>query len=253
MAKIIFLGTAASVSSPQRDSTSFLFLHKKELFLIDCPGSIVYKLLRVGINFRKLSNIIITHQHPDHMYGLPHLIHAQSYLNNKINIFSNKKVKKVIENLVKIMNLTSKNYPTLNFYNVFSQEFFYLSKDLKIKAIKNNHIEESFGIEFIFKKKLLYSSDTAISHNIVEEAKKCNYLIHDCTASSSFFQKHPDISSLHTDAKTLSKVFKNTQIEKIIPIHFLLLEKGEEKKIRKELAEIKDKIIFPSDYQCLTL
>ncbi|MCD6583190.1 MAG: ribonuclease Z [Candidatus Omnitrophica bacterium] len=254
MAKLIFLGTAASIPSKNRDNTSFLFLHKKEMFLIDCPGAIHQKLLKAGINFKDIKNIVITHQHPDHFYGIIGLIHAQGYLSKKLTIFSNQNTISLLKELIRRIGLNRSPFPKVSFHDVFKKEFFYNSPSLKLTAIKNKHIRNSFGVKFIFDGKiLLYSSDTALSKTILKEAKEAQYLIHDCTASSSYFKEYPQLYKMHTDAKTLASILQNIPLKKIVPIHFLLLKKGELRKIKKELTPLGKKIYFPSDFDILTL
>ncbi len=255
MPKIIFLGTAASVPSPLRDNTSLIFIYKKEVILIDCPGSIHFKLLKAGLDFKKIKNIIITHQHPDHFYGIIGLIHAQGYLNDSLNIFTNQPTINLLKNLIKKLNLDEKIYPKIKFFNVFKKRFFYGSKNFKIKAILNSHIKDSFGIKILIKNKksIVYSSDTSFSQNIIEEAKGSDYLIHDCTASSFYFGKHPQLYKMHTSAELLVKIAHQTKAKKIIPIHFLLLEKEEEKRIRKELKPIRNRLFFPKDFSVISL
>jgi hypothetical protein len=58
---------------------------------------------------------------------------------------------------------------------------------------------------------------------------------------------------MHTDSKSLVETFKNMKLKKVVPLHFLLLEKGEQKRIKDELKPLGKKIFFPSDFSSLTL
>lgn len=252
MGKLIFLGTAASVATKTRDTTSFVFVHKKVPFLIECPGSIVYKLYGAGIDFTKLKNVIITHQHPDHVYGILHLIHAQYRLNDELTIFTNAPTQTLIRKMIRLMNLNKPHYPRVRFVNVFTQKYFYLRSGLKICAIKNAHIPSSFGVKFSFANtSVLYSSDTRPIESIINAGKKSTHLIHDCTGSSSYFKKYPQLKKMHTDSETLCETFKDMPLKKIIPVHFLLLRKGEEQRIKKELIPLGKKLYFPNDFDRL--
>ncbi|MCM8787776.1 MAG: ribonuclease Z [Candidatus Omnitrophica bacterium] len=255
MAKIILLGTSSSIPTKKRDNTSFLFIYKNQLFLIDCPGSIVQKLLKVKIDFRKLQNIIITHEHPDHIYGIISLIHSQMYFNKLLNIFTNKTCIKIIKKLTKIFDLDKPNFLKIKFFDVFENETFYKYNDLELSALKTKHIKNSFGVKFTFAKKtIIYSSDTAFNEGILQEGVKIDYLIHDCTASSSYFKKYPQLYKMHTCSKDLANYLqKNKNIKKLIPIHFLLLDKKEEQRIKNELAILGNKVIFPKDFSKLRL
>jgi ribonuclease BN (tRNA processing enzyme) len=253
MPKIIFLGTSSSIPTKERDNTSFLFLYKRKIFLVDCPGAIVQKLLKVNVDFKKLKNIIITHHHPDHIYGIVSLIHTQAYLNDYLNIFTNSECIKIIKKLVKIFSLNKEHYPKINYYDVFKKNPFYSKNGLILEAIRNKHIKNSFGVKFIFgKKSLFYSSDTSFYPKMLEKIKDVKYLIHDCTASSGYFKKHPQLYKMHTCAKDLKEYLKTKSNVILIPIHFLLLRKNEEKKIKQELEALKNLILI-KDFQTLIL
>jgi len=251
MAKITFLGTAASIPSKNRDNTSLIFSFKKELLLIDCPGSIVQKLIKTNHDYSKINKIILTHHHPDHIYGLPHLIHAQYLRNKQIDIFSNLYAIAIIKKLIKSFGLNKKGYPKITYHNVFKRPSFYSNHGLELKAITNKHCKQSFGIKFEFKNKsIVYSSDTAISKNIISASCGCAHLIHDCTGSSVLFKKYPALSKMHTNAKDLAKTFYKSGIEKITPIHFLNFTN--EGRFRKnDLSLIKDKLLLVNDLQTI--
>src|SRR4030043_500857 len=76
MAEIYFLGTGGWVATPQRDNTSVLLRAGAKLILIDCPGSVVAKIRKLNFDSREVSTIILTHVHPDHIYGLPSFVHS---------------------------------------------------------------------------------------------------------------------------------------------------------------------------------
>ncbi len=252
MAKITFLGTAASVSSRARDNTSLLFSADKKYVLIDCPGSIVHKLEKIGIDFRALKKVVITHPHIDHYYGLFHLIHAQSYLNKHITIYARRPTIRILKKLVSDMKLKKSHYPRITFDEVTFRRPFLRRHKITLRAIPNNHTEGSFGIQFSSgAKKVLYSCDTALSDSIISAAKRCDYLIHDCTASSRYFKKHPQLFRVHTNARDLAALVRKTRVKKLIPVHFLLLEKNEMRRIRGELIPLGKRVRIPSDFDRL--
>lgn len=253
MATLKFLGTASSIPSKDRDNTSFIFKYKSNSFLIDCPGAISHKLLKTEEDFRKIKKLIITHHHPDHIYGIISLIHTQMHSNKKLFIFSNKPSIKIIKQLVKIFKLDRSGYPKIKYTDVFEKEFFFSQEGLKVKAVKNIHIEKSFGLLFFWqKKKLFYSSDTSFSQKMLKNTGKIDFLIHDCTASESYFQKYPKLYKMHTSSLQLAGYLKNKPETALIPIHFLLARKKEMSRIRKELSFLK-KVVIPEDYQTITI
>jgi ribonuclease Z len=65
-----FLGTAASVPSPERGLPALLVQHEGRRYLVDCGEGTQRQLMRSGIGFRRLDRVLLTHGHLDHILGL---------------------------------------------------------------------------------------------------------------------------------------------------------------------------------------
>ena len=251
MAKIIFLGTSSSVPTKTRDNTSLLLLFKNQKILIDAGGSPCHKLEKIGIRFWELKDIIITHLHPDHIYGLVNLIHSQGYLNKYLNLYTHKESITFIKKFSQLFKVYKRHpYPELIFKDVFSQRFFYAKENLKLQAFKTFHTPQSFGIK-IYKnsKKIVYTSDTKFSEKLIEECAGADTLIADCTSYEAYFRKHPQLYRMHTSSRQLGYIAEKSKVKKLVPLHFLELEKNTLRTIIKELKKnYRGKIIIPQDF-----
>ncbi len=69
--QLLVLGTSSGIASAEADNTYLALRGLGSPLLIDCGGSPHHKLLRAGIDPRELAGVLLTHDHPDHLYGLP--------------------------------------------------------------------------------------------------------------------------------------------------------------------------------------
>ncbi len=74
MFEIVFLGTSASAPSAKRNLPAQVVKHDEYRFLIDCGEGTQRQILQSGIGFKRLSRILITHSHLDHILGLAGLL-----------------------------------------------------------------------------------------------------------------------------------------------------------------------------------
>ena len=74
MFEILFLGTSASAPSAKRGLSGQIVSHNEYRFLIDCGEGTQRQILQSGIGFKRLTRILLTHGHLDHILGLGGLL-----------------------------------------------------------------------------------------------------------------------------------------------------------------------------------
>jgi ribonuclease Z len=70
MFELVFLGTAASAPTVERNLVSAMVRHRERRFLIDCGEGTQRQIMRSGLGFRRLDRVLLTHGHLDHILGL---------------------------------------------------------------------------------------------------------------------------------------------------------------------------------------
>src|SRR5512135_2251216 len=70
MAELILLGTGAALSDADRENTYLVVRGEESAILVDCAGSPTQRLLKAKVPLESIDHLILTHHHPDHMYGL---------------------------------------------------------------------------------------------------------------------------------------------------------------------------------------
>jgi ribonuclease Z len=71
---VVFLGTAASMPTPQRSPAALLVRRGGERLLFDCAEGTQRQLLRSSVGLPELEEIFLTHYHADHFLGLPGML-----------------------------------------------------------------------------------------------------------------------------------------------------------------------------------
>lgn len=70
MFEILFLGTSASAPSARRGLSAAIVSHDEYRFLVDCGEGTQRQILQSGAGFKRLTRILLTHGHLDHILGL---------------------------------------------------------------------------------------------------------------------------------------------------------------------------------------
>ncbi len=258
MTEICFLGTGGAVATKERDNMSFLIDHDETLILVDCSGTVIQKIKKFNYDPRKVTSILVTHIHPDHIYGLPSFVHSLMLDKCLIQLFGSKEAVQFCQDLLDLYHLRDKKIKAkIEFVSLNPGENFELKESLQCVSYKVPHSSSSLAYRFRFeeeKKELLYSGDTPLNPLLFKEASGVDYLIHDCSAPSRFCKKYPSLHTVHTHSLELGKLSQKAKVKCLIPCHFF----GE---LEFPLSEIEDEIrknykgrlVIPEDLKKITL
>lgn len=137
MIKVTFLGTSDAIPDAERNTTSVLLNYKNENILIDCGEGTQRQFRKLKLNPCKITRILITHWHGDHILGLSGLLQTLSLsgYNKTISIFGPKGTKSFMSLLLKTFVFQGK-------YNIKIEEVdgkFFENDDFYLEAAKMNH------------------------------------------------------------------------------------------------------------------
>ena len=74
MPKVIILGSSNAVPSQDHENTHLVIVGEERTILVDCVSNPIVRLEQAGVDFNNLTDIVITHFHPDHVSGVPLLL-----------------------------------------------------------------------------------------------------------------------------------------------------------------------------------
>jgi len=74
VARLILLGTSNAIPAEDHENTHMALVGTEGVVLIDCVGTPKVRLARAGIVLDSITDLILTHFHPDHVSGVPLLL-----------------------------------------------------------------------------------------------------------------------------------------------------------------------------------
>ncbi|MFA5061233.1 MAG: ribonuclease Z [Candidatus Pacearchaeota archaeon] len=97
--KLTFLGTGSAIPTARRNHPSFYLQYKNENILVDCGEGTQRQFRKAGLNPCKITRILITHWHGDHVLGLPGLFKTLmlNEYNKELEIYGPKGTKRRVE------------------------------------------------------------------------------------------------------------------------------------------------------------
>jgi ribonuclease Z len=79
MLQVIFLGTAGSLPTPERNPSAVLINREGELMLFDCGEGTQRQMMRARTGMMRLNYIFLSHLHADHILGIPGLLETMAF------------------------------------------------------------------------------------------------------------------------------------------------------------------------------
>lgn len=258
MSELYFIGTGGSVAIKERDNTSLLLHTRESLLLIDCPGSVIQKLRKLNFDPRKIRSLLVTHIHPDHIYGLPSLVHSLMLDECLLRIYGSEKAVRFCADLLDLFNLRNENVKCrVNLISVEDKGTQRLSSSLSCSFFKVPHSAASMALHFYLENEgihFIYSGDTPLYPSLFQEAAGADYLVHDCGAPSRFFQEYPSLQSMHTDALSLGKYAQEAGVKNLLPCHFFGKIDFSLEEIEEEIKKyFRGNLIIPRDFSRISL
>ncbi|MFP4485238.1 MAG: MBL fold metallo-hydrolase [Spirochaetaceae bacterium] len=205
------LGTGAAMSDPHRTVTMLAVEDENDLYLIDCGGDAVQRLLLLGAPLEKLRGVIVTHEHPDHVAGFP-LLMEKLWLAGRtapVDVYGIESALRTAERLLDTFDTSGwEGMPEIRRHEVaYEPGAPVLSEGpWSVTASPGVHSVPVVGLRVAHQAEegktptvIAYSCDTEYSEDIVELASDADVLIHEATGSMG------NHSSVHDAARVAAR------------------------------------------------
>lgn len=217
MSKVIILGSSNAVPTQKAENTHMVVLGKERTLLIDCVSNPIVRLEQAGVDFNNLTDIIVTHFHPDHASGIPLLLMDMWLMGRQkpLNIYGLHYTIDRVETMMNLYNWSEwpQFFPVV-FYRLPSNEMSPVLScdDFIVHASPVHHMIPNIGlrIQFPNQKVLAYSCDTEPCDEVIRLSTNADVLIHEATGESPG----------HSSAKQAGEIGQKAEVKKMYLIHY---------------------------------
>ena len=190
--KLIILGSSNAVPDEQHENTHMVVIGKQRSVLIDCPGNPLRQLSYAGVDHQQITDLILTHFHPDHVSGVGLFLMDTWLLGRKdpLEIYG---LSYTIERTEKLMGFydweTWPDFFQVNFHRLPEEEMVLVleNEEFRIYASPVRHIIPTIGLRIESTrsgKVIAYSCDTEPCPQVERLASGADVLIHEATGAS---------------------------------------------------------------------
>jgi len=218
MLKLTILGSADAVADAYHENTYMVLQGGQSSLLIDCGGSPMARLDRVNVNLETLDGLLVTHHHPDHIYGVPVLLLGlwQMGRERPFAIYGSRRTLQVIPRMMQLMEwqVWPDMYPVTYHEIPWEEKALVIDHDeYAVYTSPVQHLMPTVGLRIESKKggkALAYSSDTRPCESVVRLAQDADILIHE---SAGPFPGH-------TTPAQAGEIAQRAGVKRLVLIHY---------------------------------
>ena len=241
--KVTLLGTGAPPPVMDRFGPSTLVEVGGEKFLFDAGRGALQRLFQLGIPFKDITGLFLTHLHSDHVVGIPDL-----WLTGRIGgpwggrtvalpVWGPVRTSEMMLHLEKAfafdIRIRGQHYASEG-TEVLAQDFnegvVYEKSGIRITAFEVDHgpvVKPAFGFRIDYgQRSVILSGDTCFNKNLIHHAQGADLLVHEVAAADQELLRRSErvqrIMRNHTPPEQAGEVFSRVKPKLAVFTHILL-------------------------------
>ncbi len=242
---LTFLGTAASAVSKDRNPTSMLLTIDGKHLLIECAEGITRRLVELGIDFRDIVAVYISHGHNDHFSGIVTFLWQNVLVSKRATPLRIIGPGYVIDNVKKMIDITGtpagffqfelayepldeqdlgapREIPGLVAKGSITRRHARSVHDPPARAIRID-VADARGKPVV---SLCYSSDTSPTGEVSDLATGCEYLIHEATLADE--DEEAATRYNHSTPSGAGRIAASAGVKHLVIVHYSVFLEGKE-------------------------
>lgn len=156
MAELVFLGTSCMVPTKERNVQGIFLSYKNEGFLVDCGEGTQRQMNIAGINRAKVTKILISHWHGDHISGLIGFLQTFANIEGErtLHLYGPKGTKEKVNLLLKIADFYGRLDLKVHELDPKGIEKFHETEDYYLECGHLRHKIRCIGYNFVEKDRI---------------------------------------------------------------------------------------------------
>jgi ribonuclease Z len=222
MPQLIILGSAAAIPDLMHANAQLLVTLDDSATLVDCGDNTYLRLVKAGIGVEQISDLILTHFHPDHAGGLPALLITLWLLKRKSQLVIHG-LEDTLARAGGVMTLFGwenwKDMYPVRFNRLPEQELVTLLETpaWKVSASPVKHLIPTLGLRMEFANGFIaaYSCDTEPCAAVMRLGQGADLLLHEATGEARG----------HSSGTQAGEIARQAEVKHLVLIHYPV-EKG---------------------------
>ena len=220
--RLVILGAGTALPDRERDNTFLVWDSPAGSWLIDCAGRAYQQLLRADVDPLQLRGMILTHNHPDHIYGVPaFLFHLWlAGYDGVFNVYANSSTLRMVRQLCAALELEEHGHMCATHWHELGETPQRLAVETdayRIYTTPVRHSRPTLALKFVDQERqqsIVYSADTEPCPELEDLARGAHTLIHEATVSD------PAQRYTHTTPREAGEIAARCGVQRLVLIHY---------------------------------
>lgn len=218
MSELIILGSSNAIPDKDHENTHMVIVGESRTVLIDCASNPILRLQQAGVDINTITDMILTHFHPDHVCGVPLLLMNMWLMGRRtsLSVYGLQHTLDCLENMMSSFSwgIWPDFFPVA-FHRLPAEELTPVMEcnEFHIFASPVKHLIPTIGLRAEFqnsKKSMVYSSDTEPCNEVVCLASKVDVLVHEAAG---------DLPG-HSSAGKAGEIARQAEVGVLYLIHY---------------------------------
>ena len=217
MPQLIILGSAAAIPDLLHANAQFLVKLQDSATLVDCGDSTYLRLVKAGMSVDQVSDLILTHFHPDHAGGLPALLITLWLLKRRAPLVIHGLEDTLLraEGVLELFQWENwKNMYPVRFNRLPEQELVTVleTPEWKVSASPVKHLIPTIGLrmELSHGYTAAYSCDTEPCAAVMRLGREADLLLHEVAGEARG----------HSSGTQAGEIARQAEVKRLVLIHY---------------------------------